>query len=284
MRFNRLALYGLLGIAALMILAPVFIMVSTSLKPMDEIRDGSIFALPVEPSFDAWREAWSGDCSQIAGGNCGGLSSSFLTSVKIVIPALFLSVGLGAVTGYALAAWKMRGANLMFAALLVGMFIPPQVTLYPLIIMVRELGIFGSIPGLVLVHVIWGVAFTTMMFRNFFKTVPQDLLKAARIDGAGFWPLFWHVMLPLSLPILGVAMILQFTYIWNDFLLGLTFGGRSGQPMTVALNNLVGSQFGEKEYNVDMAATMLTAFPTLAVYLLSGRLFVRGIAAGAVKG
>lgn len=284
MRFNRLALYGLLGIAALMILAPVFIMVSTSLKPMDEIRDGSIFALPVEPSFDAWREAWSGDCSQTAGGNCGGLSSSFLTSVKIVIPALFLSVGLGAVTGYALAAWKIRGANLMFAALLVGMFIPPQVTLYPLIIMVRELGIFGSIPGLVLVHVIWGVAFTTMMFRNFFKTVPQDLLKAARIDGAGFWPLFWHVMLPLSLPILGVAMILQFTYIWNDFLLGLTFGGRSGQPMTVALNNLVGSQFGEKEYNVDMAATMLTALPTLAVYLLSGRLFVRGIAAGAVKG
>ncbi|WP_404423689.1 carbohydrate ABC transporter permease [Thalassospira australica] len=284
MRYNRLALYGMLGVAALMILAPVFIMVSTSLKPMDEIRDGSIFALPTEPSFDAWREAWSGDCNQTAGGNCGGLSSSFLTSVKIVIPALFLSVGLGAVTGYALAAWKMRGANLMFAALLVGMFIPPQVTLYPLIIMVRELGIFGSIPGLVLVHVIWGIAFTTMMFRNFFKTVPQDLLKAARIDGAGFWPLFWYVMLPLSLPILGVAMILQFTYIWNDFLLGLTFGGRSGQPMTVALNNLVGSQFGEKQYNVDMAATMLTALPTLAVYLLSGRLFVRGIAAGAVKG
>lgn len=284
MRFNRLALYGLLAIAALMILAPVFIMVSTSLKPMAEIRDGSIFALPLEPTFSAWREAWLGDCTQTIGDDCGGLSSSFLTSVKIVIPALFLSVGLGAVTGYALAAWKMRGANLMFAALLVGMFIPPQVTLYPLIIMVRELGIFGSIPGLVLVHVIWGVAFTTMMFRNFFKTVPQDLLKAARIDGAGFWPLFWHVMLPLSLPILGVAMILQFTYIWNDFLLGLTFGGRSGQPMTVALNNLVGSQFGEKEYNVDMAATMLTALPTLAVYLLSGRLFVRGIAAGAVKG
>lgn len=284
MRYNRVALYAMLGIAALMILAPVFIMVSTSLKSMDEIRDGSIFTLPTEPNFDAWGEAWFGDCTQTVGEDCGGLSSSFLTSVKIVIPALFLSVGLGAVTGYALAAWKMRGANLMFAALLVGMFIPPQVTLYPLIIMVRELGIFGSIPGLVLVHVIWGVAFTTMMFRNFFKTVPQDLLKAARIDGAGFWPLFWHVMLPLSLPILGVAMILQFTYIWNDFLLGLTFGGRSGQPMTVALNNLVGSQFGEKEYNVDMAATMLTALPTLAVYLLSGRLFVRGIAAGAVKG
>ena len=284
MRYNRVALYAMLGIAALMILAPVFIMVSTSLKSMDEIRDGSIFTLPAEPNFDAWGEAWFGDCTQTVGEDCGGLSSSFLTSVEIVIPALILSVGLGALTGYALAAWKMRGANLMFAALLVGMFIPPQVTLYPLIIMVRELGIFGSIPGLVLVHVIWGVAFTTMMFRNFFKTVPQDLLKAARIDGAGFWPLFWHVMLPLSLPILGVAMILQFTYIWNDFLLGLTFGGRSGQPMTVALNNLVGSQFGEKEYNVDMAATMLTALPTLAVYLLSGRLFVRGIAAGAVKG
>lgn len=284
MRYNRWALYGLLCLAAIMIMAPVFIMISTSLKSMDEIRNGSIFTLPADPSFAAWSKAWFGDCTQTLGEKCGGLSSSFMTSVQIVIPALFLSVGLGAVTGYSLAVWKMKGANVMFAALLVGMFIPPQVTLYPLIIMIRELGIFGSIPGLVLVHVIWGVAFTTMMFRNFFKTVPQDLLKAARIDGAGFWRLFWHVMLPLSLPILGVAMILQFTYIWNDFLLGLTFGGRSGQPMTVALNNLVGSQFGEKEYNVDMAATMLTALPTLAVYLLSGRLFVRGIAAGAVKG
>tara|TARA_R110000868_G_scaffold408172_2_gene690604 strand:- start:26511 stop:27368 length:858 start_codon:yes stop_codon:yes gene_type:complete len=284
LRYNKIALYGLLGVAAVLILAPVFIMVSTSLKSMDEIRNGSIFTLPVDPGFGAWGKAWFGDCAKTLGEKCGGLSSSFLTSVKIVIPALFLSVGLGSVTGYTLAVWKMKGANIMFAALLVGMFIPPQVTLYPLIIMVRELGIFGSIPGLVLVHVIWGVAFTTMMFRNFFKTVPQDLLKAARIDGAGFWPLFWYVMLPLSLPILGVAMILQFTYIWNDFLLGLTFGGRSGQPMTVALNNLVGSQFGEKEYNVNMAATMLTALPTLAVYLLSGRLFVRGIAAGAVKG
>lgn len=284
MQYNRLALYGLLGIAALMVLSPVFIMVSTSLKSMDEIRNGSIFTLPADPGFAAWGKAWFGDCAKTLGDKCGGLSSSFLTSVKIVIPALALSVGLGAVTGYALAVWKMKGANLMFAALLVGMFIPPQVTLYPLIIMIRELGIFGSIGGVILVHVIWGIAFTTMMFRNFFKTVPQDLLKAARIDGAGFWRLFWHVMLPLSLPILGVAMILQFTYIWNDFLLGLTFGGRSGQPMTVALNNLVGSQFGEKEYNVDMAATMLTALPTLAVYLLSGRLFVRGIAAGAVKG
>ena len=284
MRYNKIALYGLLCVAAVLILAPVFIMVSTSLKSMDEIRNGSIFTLPVDPGFGAWGKAWFGDCAKTLGEKCGGLSSSFLTSVKIVIPALFLSVGLGSVTGYTLAVWKMKGANIMFAALLVGMFIPPQVTLYPLIIMVRELGIFGSIPGLVLVHVIWGVAFTTMMFRNFFKTVPQDLLKAARIDGAGFWPLFWYVMLPLSLPILGVAMILQFTYIWIDFWLGLTCGGRSGQPMTVALNNLVGSQFGEKEYNVNMAATMLTALPTLAVYLLSGRLFVRGIAAGAVKG
>ncbi|MFH1805778.1 MAG: carbohydrate ABC transporter permease [Pseudomonadota bacterium] len=284
MRLNRVALYGLLIVAAFMLMAPVLIMISTSLKPMSEIRVGSIFALPTDPTFAAWGKAWFGDCTQAVGDVCQGLSSSFMTSVRIVIPALILSVGLGAVTGYALAAWRVPGANLLFAALLVGMFIPPQVTLYPLIILVRELGLFGSISGLVLVHVIWGVAFTTMMFRNFFKTVPQDLLKAARIDGAGFWPLFWYVMLPLSLPILGVAMILQFTYIWNDFLLGLTFGGRSGQPMTVALNNLVGSQFGEKEYNVDMAATMLTAFPTLAVYLLSGRLFVRGIAAGAVKG
>ncbi|WNG37940.1 carbohydrate ABC transporter permease [Archangium violaceum] len=281
MRYQRLVLYLLLTSATLAMAAPLLIMVSTSLKSMDEIRNGSLFALPQAPTLAAWGKAWSGAC---IGASCEGISGQFANSFIIVLPALFLSVGLGALTGYALSLWRVSYANILFGAILIGLFIPPQVTLYPMIVMIRELGLFGSVPGLVLVHVIWGLAFVTLLFRNFFQSVPQDLLKAARIDGAGFLAVFWYVMLPLSLPVFAVAMILQFTYIWNDFLLGLTFSSPESQPVTVALNNLVGSQFGEQEYNLNMAATMLTALPTVLVYLFSGRLFVRGIAAGAVKG
>ncbi|PTL83729.1 carbohydrate ABC transporter permease [Vitiosangium sp. GDMCC 1.1324] len=281
MRYQRLILYLLLTSAALAMLAPLLFMISTSLKPMDEIRDGSLFALPHAPTLAAWAKAWNGAC---IGDSCEGLSGQFANSFIIVLPSLFLSVGLGALTGYALSLWRVPYANVLFSAILLGLFIPPQVTLYPMIIMVRELGLFGSVSGLVLVHVVWGMAFVTLLFRNFFQSVPQDLLKAARIDGAGFFAIFWYVMLPLSLPVFAVAVILQFTYIWNDFLLGLTFSSPESQPVTVALNNLVGSQFGEQEYNLNMAATMLTALPTVLVYLFSGRLFVRGIAAGAVKG
>ncbi|WNG48368.1 carbohydrate ABC transporter permease [Archangium minus] len=281
MRYQRLVLYLLLISATLAMAAPILIMISTSLKSMDEIRNGSLFALPQAPTLAAWGKAWSGAC---IGASCEGISGQFANSFVIVLPALFLSVGLGALTGYALSLWRVSYANILFGAILIGLFIPPQVTLYPMIVMIRELGLFGSVPGLVLVHVIWGLAFVTLLFRNFFQSVPQDLLKAARIDGAGFLAIFWYVMLPLSLPVFAVAMILQFTYIWNDFLLGLTFSSPESQPVTVALNNLVGSQFGEQEYNLNMAATMLTALPTVLVYLFSGRLFVRGIAAGAVKG
>ncbi|WP_224367034.1 carbohydrate ABC transporter permease [Hyalangium versicolor] len=282
MRYQRVILYLLLASAALVMLAPILIMVSTSLKSMDEIRDGSLFALPHSPTLAAWGKAWNG--APLEDGSSEGLSGRFVNSVVIVLPSLFLSIGLGALTGYALSLWRVRHANFLFGALLIGLFIPPQVTLYPMIVLVRELGLFGSMPGLVLVHVIWGMAFVTLLFRNFFQSVPGDLLKAARIDGAGFLATFWYVMLPLSLPVFAVATILQFTYIWNDFLLGLTFSSPESQPVTVALNNLVGSQFGEQEYNLNMAATMLTALPTVLVYLFSGRLFVRGIAAGAVKG
>ncbi|WP_029010508.1 carbohydrate ABC transporter permease [Azospirillum halopraeferens] len=278
MPYQRVVLYLLLVTAALAVLAPILIMASTSLKPMAEIRDGNLFALPQAPTLEAWSTAWHGR------GGSGGLADKFLNSFFIVIPALVLSVGLGAITGYALSLWRLRHANLLFAALLIGLFIPPQVTLYPMILLVRELGLFGTVPGLVLVHVVWGLAFVTLLFRNFFQSVPADLVKAARIDGAGFLATFWYVMLPLSLPVFAVAVILQFTYTWNDFLLGLTFSSRDSQPVTVALNNLVASQFGEQEYNVNMAATMLVALPTVLVYLFSGRLFVRGIAAGAVKG
>lgn len=278
---RRLPLYLMLSIAALMVLFPLLVMLSTSLKPLAEINQGSLFALPQEPTFAAWARAWGGACIS---GDCRGLSVWFGNSFAIVLPALFCSLGLGALTGYALSLRAARWVDMLFAALLIGLFIPPQVTLYPMIVLVRELGLFGTLGGLVFAHTVWGLAFVTLLFRNFFLSVPRDLLKAARIDGAGFLATFWYVMLPLSLPVCAVALVLQFTYIWNDFILGLTFAGPGRQPVTVALNVLAGSQFGPQEYNVNMAATMIAALPTILVYLLSGRLFVRGIAAGAVKG
>ncbi len=281
MRYNRLFLYLLLLGAALAMFAPILLMLATSLKSMDEIRNGSLFDLPRDPSLAAWGKAWVGRCTE---GVCEGVGNYFGNSFRIVLPSLVLSVGLGSITGYALSLRQVRHADLLFAAILIGLFIPPQVTLYPMIILVRTLGLFGTTGGVILAHVVWGLAFTTLMFRNFFRSVPADLVKAVRVDGAGFWASYWYIMLPLSLPVFAVAVILQFTYTWNDFLFGLTFAARESQPVTVALNNLVGSQFGEQEYNVNMAATMLTALPTVLVYLCSGRLFVRGIAAGAVKG
>lgn len=278
---RRLPLYLMLSIAALMVLFPLLVMLSTSLKPLAEINNGSLFALPQEPTLAAWARAWGGACIS---GDCRGLSVWFGNSFAIVLPALFCSLGLGALTGYALSLRAARWVDMLFAALLIGLFIPPQVTLYPMIVLVRELGLFGTLGGLVFAHTVWGLAFVTLLFRNFFLSVPRDLLKAARIDGAGFLATFWYVMLPLSLPVCAVALVLQFTYIWNDFILGLTFAGPGRQPVTVALNVLAGSQFGPQEYNVNMAATMIAALPTILVYLLSGRLFVRGIAAGAVKG
>lgn len=278
---QRFPLYLMLSIAALTVLFPLLVMLSTSLKPLDEINNGSLFALPQEPTVAAWTKAWGGACIS---GTCRGLSVWFGNSFAIVLPALFCSLSLGAVTGYAFSLRTAKWVDILFAALLIGLFIPPQVTLYPMIVLVRELGLFGTLGGLVFAHTVWGLAFVTLLFRNFFLSVPKDLSNAARIDGAGFLATFWHVMLPLSLPVCAVAMVLQFTYIWNDFILGLTFAGPGQQPVTVALNVLAGSQFGPQEYNVNMAATMIAALPTILVYLLSGRLFVRGIAAGAVKG
>lgn len=278
---QRGALYLMLTVAALAVLFPLLVMLSTSLKPLDEVVNGSLFALPRDPTLDAWRKAWGSACIS---GQCSGLSVWFANSFAIVIPALFGSLALGAITGYALSLRSSRWSDLLFAALLIGLFIPPQVTLYPMIVLVREMGLFGSLPGLVFVHLVWGLAFVTLLFRNFFLSVPRDLLKSARVDGAGFLATFWYVLLPLSLPVAAVALVLQFTYIWNDFLLGLTFAGPGRQPVTVALNTLAGSQFGAQEHNVNMAATVIAALPTILVYFLSGRLFVRGIAAGAVKG
>ena len=274
-------IYGTLLLFAFYFLLPLYVMVVTSLKGLPEIRLGNIFSPPVEVTFEPWVTAWATACTGI---NCDGLSRGFWNSVRITIPSVAVSIFVASVTGYSLANWRFKGSEIFFTILIVGAFIPYQVLLFPMVIILRELSLMGTLGGLVLVHTVFGMPILTLLFRNYFTALPEDLFKAARVDGAGFWRIYLKVMMPMSIPIFVVAMILQITGIWNDFLFGVIFTGPEQWPMTVQLNNIVNSTTGVKEYNVNMAATMLTALVPLTVYFVSGKLFVRGIAAGAVKG
>lgn len=274
-------IYGTLLLVSVYYLLPLYVMVVTSLKGMPEIRMGNVFGPPVEVTFQPWVKAWAEACTGI---NCDGLSRGFWNSVQILVPSVVLSIGIASVNGYALSNWKFRGSETFFTILILGAFIPYQVMLYPIVIVLRELGLYGSLWGLVMVHTIFGMPILTLLFRNYFASVPEELFKAARVDGAGFWGIYFRIMLPMSLPIFVVAMILQVTGIWNDFLFGVIYTKPEHYPMTVQLNNIVNSVQGVKEYNVNMAATLLTGLVPLAIYFASGKLFVRGIAAGAVKG
>lgn len=278
---RNIFLYGTLIMVALYYMLPLYVMIVTSLKGMPEIRLGNIFAPPVEITFAPWVKAWAEACTGL---NCDGLSRGFWNSVRITIPSVIVSIAIASVNGYALANWRFKGANVFFTILIFGAFIPYQVMLYPIVILLREIGLYGTLWGLVIVHSIFGMPILTLLFRNYFTSLPEELFKAARVDGAGFWGIYFQIMLPMSLPIFVVAMILQVTGIWNDFLFGVVYTKPDIYPMTVQLNNIVNSVQGVKEYNVNMAATILTGLVPLAIYFVSGRLFVRGIAAGAVKG
>jgi glucose/mannose transport system permease protein len=278
---NNIFLYGTLFVIAVYYAVPLYVMIVTSLKGMPEIRMGNLFAPPVEVTFEPWVKAWSEQCTGL---KCDGLSTGFWNSVRITIPSVLVSIAIASVNGYALANWRFKGANFFFTVLIFGAFIPYQVMIYPIVIMLREMGIYGTLTGLVIVHSIFGMPIITLLFRNYFTSLPEELFKAARVDGAGFWGIFFRVFLPMSVPIFTVAVILQVTGIWNDFLFGVVFTGPEAYPMTVQLNSIVNSVQGVKEYNVNMAATILTALVPLSIYFVSGKLFVRGIAAGAVKG
>ncbi len=277
----RSILFILLGMFAIYYLMPLFVMITTSLKSLEEIRTGSLIDLPREVTFDAWKTAWSSACTGI---QCEGLKPFFWNSVLLAVPAVIISTLIGALNGYVLSQWKFKGANLIFSLMLFGCFIPFQVVLLP---MARVLGLIhlaGSISGLVFVHVIYGIGFTTLFFRNYYVSIPSELVKAAKMDGATFFRIFISIFLPLSLPIIVVTVIWQFTQIWNDFLFGVSFSEAGTQPVTVALNNIVNSTTGVKEYNVDMAAAIIAALPTLLVYIIAGKYFIRGLTAGSVKG
>jgi glucose/mannose transport system permease protein len=256
-------------------------MVVTSLKTAPEVRQALMFAWPASPQFANWAEAWSTACIAMA---CEGIQGGFMNSVRLVVPATILSVFLGALNGYALSFWRSKWGNFLFGIMLLGAFVPFQVMIYPLVAWFRLGGFYNTYWAILLVHCIFGMPVLTLLFRNYYIAVPAELFKAARIDGGGFWRIFFQLMLPMATPMIIVAVILQVTGIWNDFLFGLIFAGRDNYPMTVQLNNLVNTTFGERRYHIDMAATILTSMVPLLVYFFSGRWFVRGIAAGAVKG
>jgi glucose/mannose transport system permease protein len=281
MTLHRLLLLGALLLFAAFFLLPLYVMVATSLKSMDEIRDGTLLSLPAAPGFAAWVQAWASACT---GTDCGGLRPFFVNSVLMVVPAVAVSTLLGALNGYVLTKWRFRGSELLFALLLFGVFMPMQVVLLPMSQVLGWLGIANSIWGLILVHILAGLPSTTLFFRNYYVGLPDELVKAATLDGASFWQIFRRIVLPLSTPILVVTLIWQFTAIWNDFLYGVVFAGGDSRPVTVGLNNLANTSSSVKEYNVDMAAAMIAALPTLLVYVVAGKYFVRGLTAGAVKG
>ncbi|MET0747461.1 MAG: carbohydrate ABC transporter permease [Rhizobium sp.] len=294
---NRVVIYGLLILFAIVYLMPLFVMLVTSFKTMDEIQNGNMLSLPQSPTFDPWLKAWGETC---VGLTCNGIKGYFWNSIKMVVPAVAISTILGALNGYVLTKWRFPGHTLVFGLMLFACFIPFQSVLLPMATVLGSLGRFGntlrndigmslgfgnSTVNLVIVHVIYGLGFTTLFFRNYYEAFPTELVKAAQVDGAGFFQIFQRIMLPNSLPIIVVAVIYQFTNIWNDFLFASAYAGTGdAMPMTVALNNVVNTSTGVVEYNVNMAAAMIAAMPTLLVYVLAGRYFVRGLMAGAVKG
>lgn len=278
---GRIGLYVFLASAAACCAVPLYVMFVTSFKSLDEIRLGNTFAPPGAFTLDGWRAAWSTVCTGVS---CEGIRGGLVNSLQIAIPSTVFALAFGALNGYALAFWRARGANLLFAVLMIGAFVPLQVMIYPLVRVTALLHIFGTLPGIVLVHVIFSMPLMTLLFRNYYAALPMELFNAARIDGAGFLGTFLRVVLPMSRPIIVVAAIMQLTGVWNDYLLGLVFAGRDHLPMTVQLNNLVNTTTGTRLYNVDMAATMLTALIPLLLYFGSGRWFVRGIAVGAIRG
>ncbi|MFM0285728.1 carbohydrate ABC transporter permease [Paraburkholderia megapolitana] len=277
----RVGVYAFLLTAALFFLLPLYVMLVTSVKPMEEIRLGNLLALPAHFTLQPWSVAWQSACTGL---DCNGIRVGFWNSVRIVVPSTIVSIFIGAVNGYALSFWRPRGAGVLFAVLMMGAFIPVQVMIYPLVRVLASVHLFSSLPGIIVIHTIFGMPVMTLLFRNYYAAIPLELFKAARIDGGGFWRIFIQLMLPMSTPIIVVALIMQVTGIWNDFILGLVFAGTKNLPMTVQLNNIINTTTGERLYNVNMAATILTSMVPLAIYFISGRWFVRGIASGAVKG
>jgi glucose/mannose transport system permease protein len=277
----RVFIYGILLFAAFFFLAPLYVMLATSFKDAEQIRSGNLLSLPTSLNFESWALAWSSACTGV---DCRGLKPYFVNSVIMAVPAVLVSTAWGAINGYVLSMWKFKGSELLFGFMLFGVFMPFQVVLLPMSQVLGYFGLSSSLAGLILVHCIAGLAGTTLFFRNYYTAIPKELVNAARIDGAGFWRIFYRIVIPMSTPILMVTLIWQFTNIWNDFLFGVAFSGADSKPITVGLNNMANTSSSVKSYNVDMAAAVIAGLPTMLVYVLAGQYFVKGLTAGAVKG
>ena len=278
---RSIAILVFLTMCAAFFCVPLYVIIVTSLKTMDQIRLGEIFSLPQVWTLEPWWNAWDNACS---GMNCSGLKVGFLNSVAILFPSLILSIALSSITGYALALWNVKWAGTFLFVLFICAFVPFQIIMIPLVIMSAGLKVYGSIWGIALVHAVLSMPILTLIFRNYYKGIPQEIMSAAQMDSGSFWRIFGEIILPMSGNIMIVVLILQITSIWNDFLVGLTFGGLGTQPMTVILANVVITTTGEASYNENMAAALLTAIPPLFIYFVLGKFFVQGITAGAIKG
>ena len=277
---NRVVIYGLLGLFAVIYLVPLLVVVFNSFRDLPEIAANGLIALPRSFSTHAWQDAWSTFCIN---GTCEGMRRNFMNSLWMTIPATAISTMLGAINGYILSKWRFPGSEVLFTCMLFGVFMPGQVALMPWAYILGGTGLSNTTAGLVLVHVVQGISFTTLFCRNFFVGIPDDLIKAARIDGAGFWRIFRKIVLPLSPPILIVTVIWQFTGIWNEFLYGVVFTSGRAQPITAALFALAGNETNVRNYDVMSAGVLIAALPPLLIYFFGGKYFVRGLTQGAVK-
>jgi glucose/mannose transport system permease protein len=280
MKWTRIIVYAALIVLALLFLVPLGVVVVNSLRSSQEISATSLIGWPTHLIFSNYAQAWNKFCMAE---HCWGIEPYMLNSLTLAIPATIISTLLGALAGYSISLWRFRGDQIVFGLVTLGIFLPEQMKLIPWVVVLRDLSLMNTIAGLVLIHTVQGMSFTTLFCRNYYLGVPQDLLKAARIDGAGFFRIFWRIILPLSPPILIVTVIFQFTGIWNEFLYGVTFTSGGQQPVTAALIALSAAITSEPMYGEQSAAVLIAALPTLLVYLFGGRYFLRGLTAGAVK-
>ena len=278
-RWSRVLIYAALFLAAAFYLLPVYMLFITGMKSFQEVNLSRMWDLPTGFHFDSFITAWFGSEKE----GITGLSGNFMNSIYLAIPATLFSAILGSLNGYVLAKWKFRGSNVLFPLMLFGMFIPYQSILIPLVQVLKNISLYGSIQGLIFVHVVYGIPITTLIFRNYFAEIPTELIEASKIYGAGILGIYRYILLPISLPGFVVVMIWQFQSIWNDFLFGVIVTSRPAvQPITVALNNMAGSYI--VQWNVQMAGALLAALPTLLVFVFLGRYFMRGLLAGSLKG
>lgn len=269
---SRVLIYAVLALFGLIYALPALLVLSNSFRDGEEVFRNGIIAIPESFSFDNYLRARNDAC---VSGMCRGLGPNFLNSLIITVPATIATAIIGALNGYVLSKWKFPGSEFIFVMIFLGIFLPSQIALLPWAWIIGQLGLQNNVLGLLLIHTVMGISFATLFFRNFYASVPNEIVKAAQVDGAGFWRIFVRVMLPLSGPIIAVTVIWQFTQIWNEYLYGMVFTSGTQQPITVAI---MGVRAGGSA-----ATVMMAIVPPLLVYLIGGKYFVRGLTQGALK-